>query len=204
MSGSRREFLMSSAAALIGPAVAAGQAANPSAPTPALPPGTPPAFGTAPPAGPEVSAATFAEAQKLQMVELNEAERAQAAHNWRSSAAPLHERRSGPRKVALPATLAPYSSCNPVLPGHGPLPRSDRLVRSDREAGPLPRKDADIAFAPVWRLSRWIEARQLSSERLTHIYLERIERLDPKLRAVSILVLIPPGGFFRLGGERGH
>jgi Asp-tRNA(Asn)/Glu-tRNA(Gln) amidotransferase A subunit family amidase len=191
MSGSRREFLMSSAAALLGPAVAAGQTANPSAPTPALPPGTPPAFGTAPPAGPEVSAATFAEAQKLTMIELNEAERAQAAHNWRSSAAPLHERRSGPRKVALPATLAPYSNWNPLLPGHGPLPRSDRLVRSGRDAGPLPKKDADIAFAPVWRLSRWIEARQLSSERLTRIYLERIKRFDGVLRSVITLMSEP-------------
>jgi len=181
---------MTSAAALLGPAVAAGQTPpNPAAPQPAeLPPGAPPAFGTAPPAGPEVSAATFAEAQKLVMVELTEAERAQAARNWRSSAAPLHERRSGPRQVPLPATLAPYSTCNPVLPGHGALPRSDRFARSDRDPGPLPKRDADIAFAPVWRLSRWIEARQLTSERLTHIYLERIGRYDARLRSVITLM----------------
>ena len=47
--------------------------------------------------------------------------------------------------------------------------------------------DEDIAFAPVTQLSRWIEAKQLSSERLTQIYLARIERFDPKLRAVITL-----------------
>ena len=33
-------------------------------------------------------------------------------------------------------------------------------------------------------LSRWIESRQLSSERLTQIYLSRIDRLDRKIRSV--------------------
>ena len=193
MSGSRREFLVSSAAALLGPAVTTGQTPPnpPAAPAVAPPPGTPPAFGTAPPAGPEVSAATFAEAQKLVMVELSEAERAQAAQSWRSSIAPLHERRSGPRKVALPATLAPYSTWSPVLPGHGPLPQSDRFMRSDRDAGPLPKADADIAFAPVWKLARWIETRRLSSQRLTRIYLERIGRFDGRLRSVITLMSEP-------------
>ena len=37
------------------------------------------------------------------------------------------------------------------------------------------------------QLSRWIEARQLTSERLTDIYLERLERFDPKLRCVITL-----------------
>ncbi|MBC7894365.1 MAG: amidase, partial [Cytophagaceae bacterium] len=50
-----------------------------------------------------------------------------------------------------------------------------------------PASDADIAFAPVTSLSRWIEKRQLSSERLTNIYLERIARLDGTLRSVITL-----------------
>jgi Asp-tRNA(Asn)/Glu-tRNA(Gln) amidotransferase A subunit family amidase len=179
MSGSRREFLMTSAAALLSPAVVA-QPAEP-------PPGSPPAFGTAPAAGPEVSAATFAQAEKLVAVELTAAERTQAALNWRSSMAAVHERRSGPRKVPLAATLAPYSTCNPVLPGHGPLPQAERFVRSERDPGPLPSADADIAFAPVWKLSRWIEKRYLKSERLTRIYLERCARFDGQLRCVITL-----------------
>jgi Asp-tRNA(Asn)/Glu-tRNA(Gln) amidotransferase A subunit family amidase len=57
-------------------------------------------------------------------------------------------------------------------------------VRSRADAGALPARDEDIAHAPATRLSRWIETRALSSERLTHIYLERIRRLDGKLRSV--------------------
>ncbi len=170
---------MTSAAALLSPATVA-QPAEP-------PPGSPPAFGTAPAAGPEVSGATFAEAEKLVAVELTAVERTQAALNWRSSMAAVHERRSGPRKLPLAATLAPYSTCNPLLPGHGPLPQADRFVRSERDPGPLPAADADIAFAPVWKLSRWVGTRALSSERLTRIYLERCARFDGRLRCVITL-----------------
>ena len=55
------------------------------------------------------------------------------------------------------------------------------------DPGPLPASDADIAFAPLTQLSRWIERRKLTSERLTQIYLERLESFDPKLRCVITL-----------------
>jgi Asp-tRNA(Asn)/Glu-tRNA(Gln) amidotransferase A subunit family amidase len=167
--------------------VARAQQATPGTAVPKpgeLPAGSPPAFGTAPAVGPQVSAATFAEAEKLVRLELTAAERAQAAGDWRTSMAALYERRTGPRKVALDTKLAPYSQCNPVLPGHGAVPQRDRFVRSERDAGPLPMTDAAIALAPLWRLSRWIEARKLTAERLTHIYMSRIERFDPMLRCV--------------------
>ncbi len=182
MSNSRRGFLATSSAALIG-AVSAASTAS-SADEQAAPPGAPTAFGTAQPVGPEVTAATFAEAQKLVQVQLTSSERVQAAQNWRESIAALYERRVGPRKVTLSTRLAPYSQCNALLPGHHPLPSQDRFVRSDADPGKLPGTDAEIAFAPVWKLSRWIESRQLSSERLTQIYLDRLERFDPKLRCV--------------------
>ena len=185
MSQSRRDFLAATSAALLTTAAVRASDA-PDAPA-AAPPGTPPAFGTSAPVGPEVTAGTFAEAQKLVQVELTEAERQQAASNWRQSIAALYERRTGPRKVSLPTTLVPGSQWNPVLPGHGPLPSIDRFVRSTAQVGPLPAADADIAFAPVWKLSRWIERRELTSERLTHIYLDRIARFDPKLRCVITL-----------------
>src|SRR5580704_10618439 len=151
MTRSRRVFLLGSAAVLGSAAMAQAQAqdATTGAPTPKpgeLPPGSPPAFGTAPPVGPLVSAATFAEAQKLVQVELTESERSQAAGNWRNSIAAIYERRTGPRKVPLDATLAPYSLWNPVLPGHGAVPQRDRFVRSERDPGPLPSTDTAIAF----------------------------------------------------------
>ena len=52
---------------------------------------------------------------------------------------------------------------------------------------PLPASDSDIAFAPVSLLSAWIESRQITSERLTNIYLKRLETFDPKLHCVITL-----------------
>jgi hypothetical protein len=120
-------------------------------------------------------------------VELTETERAQAAGNWRSAMAPLYERRTGPHKVSIESTIAPYSQWNPVLPGETAGPARDRFIWSKPDPGPLPSRDEDIAFAPVTRLSRWIEMRKLTSTRLTQIYLERLKRFDPTLHCVITL-----------------
>jgi Asp-tRNA(Asn)/Glu-tRNA(Gln) amidotransferase A subunit family amidase len=184
MSNSRRQFLGRASTALMAAAVACRK----SPPEPeALPPGAPPAFGTAPDAGPPVSPSTFAEAEKLVQFELNAAERQMAAGNWRKTMAPLYERRTGPHKFSPPSSIAPASGWNPVLPGQPARPERDRFIRSAKSPDALPTSDADIAFAPLTRLSRWIETRQLTSERLTRIYLDRLERFDPKLRCVITL-----------------
>ncbi|HEX8956017.1 MAG TPA: amidase [Burkholderiaceae bacterium] len=178
----RRRFLMTAPLGLLA-ASQASLAASSEQP----PPGAPPTFGTAPPVGPEVAPATFAEAEKLMQVTMTEAQRQMAAQSWSTSMAGMLERRTGPHKVVLEPELAPASQWNPVLPGLPAGPKQTRLVRSKPDAVPLPSRDEDIAFAPVTQLSRWIETRQLSSERLTQIYLARIERLDSKLRAVITL-----------------
>ena len=151
------------------------------------PAGAPPTFGATPEVGPEVSPATFAEAEKLMQVQMSDAERNMAAATWRKSMSALIERRTGPKKIALEATLSPGTQWNPVLPGQKAGPAKDVFVASKTDPGPLPSSDAEIAFAPVTRLSRWIETRKLTSDRLTRIYLERIERFDPKLRCVITL-----------------
>jgi Asp-tRNA(Asn)/Glu-tRNA(Gln) amidotransferase A subunit family amidase len=71
-----------------------------------------------------------------------------------------------------------------LLPGEKAGPERDQFIRSKADPGPLPAKDEEIAFAPLTELSRWIEQRKLSSERLTQLYLERLERFNPKLRCV--------------------
>jgi Asp-tRNA(Asn)/Glu-tRNA(Gln) amidotransferase A subunit family amidase len=183
MAKSRREFLADASRGLLG-AVAVGHIQEQK---PDLPPGAPPAFGTAPPVGPEVSPSTFAEAEKLVQVDNTAAHRVQAADSWRVSMAPLYERRNGPQRVALESTLAPYSRWDPVLPGHSAGPKRDQFIRSETDPGPLPASDEDIAFAPIAHLSRWIESRKLSSERLTNIYLSRIEKFNPRLRCAITL-----------------
>jgi Asp-tRNA(Asn)/Glu-tRNA(Gln) amidotransferase A subunit family amidase len=137
--------------------------------------------------GPEVSPATFAQAEKLVEVDLSDADLAIAAGNWRSAMAPLYERRVGPRNVALEETLAPATRWNPVLPGQKSGPASAQFVRGKIDPGPVPKNDEDIAFAPVTQLSLWIQRRQLSSERLTRLYLARLEQFNPKLRCVITL-----------------
>src|SRR5271170_6363850 len=184
MSGSRRDFLAQSTLGLLGVAVAA-HAQTPQSQEPT--PGAPPAFGTAPPVGPEVSATTFAEAEKLVQVEMTPADRAEAAENWRMQMAPLYERRTGPRKLAIEASVAPATLWNPTLPGMTPYPAANVFVRRAGSAAPLPASDEDIAFATLTQLSRWVESKQITSERLTEIYLGRIQRFDPKLHCVITL-----------------
>jgi len=192
MSKSRRQFLTQTSLGLIGAAVVTNASAQDhenelaQEPTP-LPPGAPPAFGTGPAVGPEVSPTTFAEAEKLVQVQLTSADRALAAETWRVNLASVYERRTGPRAVALESSLAPWSRYNSVLPGQQAGPQRDQFIRSKSDPKPLPANDADIAFAPVTQLSRWIEQRKISSERLTQIYLRRLEQFNPKLRCVITL-----------------
>jgi Asp-tRNA(Asn)/Glu-tRNA(Gln) amidotransferase A subunit family amidase len=184
MSKSRREFLtLTSMGALGVAAIARLHAQNLST----LPPGAPPAFGAGPAFGPEVSVTTFSEAEKLVQFPLTDSERAMAAGTWQRTLASVYERRSGPRKLALESTLAPATQWNPILPDVKTTVQQDRFLRTKAESAPVPSKDNDIAFATVTSLSRWIEKRQLTSERLTKIYLERLERFNPQLRcAITI------------------
>src|SRR5262249_40224625 len=91
------------------------------------------------------------------------------------------------RKIAPEPALAPASRWDPSPPARAVGPARDRFVRSKDAAGKLPARDEDIAFAPVPALSRWIQARALTSDRLTRIYLERLERFQPKINCTITL-----------------
>ncbi len=208
MARTRREFLakcsMGLVAAVVAGSVAAGAIAEQVPQVPAGPqipstPGAPGAFGTSPVTGPEVSVETFVQAEKLVQVEMTPKDLAEAAGNWRQSMAAVYERRVGPRKLAIGYDVAPATVWNPLMPkvrgvawdgGTEPIGvgavASDRVGRT-RETAPLPSKDEDIAFAPVAQLSRWIESKAITSERLTGIYLERLERFNKELNCVITL-----------------
>src|SRR5579864_75805 len=110
----RRKFLLRAPLGIVGAALACRT--EPRSATISAPPtpGAPPTFATAPEAGPEVSSSTFAEAEKLVQVSMSAAERDLAVGSWRRSMAPLLERRTGPRKVALSPDVAPATRWNPV------------------------------------------------------------------------------------------
>jgi hypothetical protein len=145
MAKSRRQFLATSLGAIGAAAALRTQAQNPQD----LPPAAPPAFGTGPAVGPEVSANTFAEAEKLVQFPMTANEREVAAGSWRKTMAMLYERRVGPRKVALETAISPATIWNPILPGQKQFATQDRFVRTKADPGPLPSRDADIAFSPV-------------------------------------------------------
>lgn len=194
---SRRAFLVSSTLASLG-AAALGQApAAPQQPVSTNPgtPGAPPIMGVYPEAGPTVAPEDFAAAEKLMQVHLSPAERAEAASNWRTSMAAVVERRVGPRTVALTETDVPATVWNPAIP-QAVVPQmpvvSGRIKTTAclaivPVAKPLPAGDREIAFATVLELAHWIETRQLTSERLTRIYLARLKRYDPQLKCVITL-----------------
>src|ERR1700676_3856188 len=138
MSKSRRQFLTQTSLGLVAAATAHPSYAQHSSD---LPPGAPPAFGTAPAVGPEVSPSTFAEAEKLVQVELSANERAMAAGSSRNMMAPLYERRTGPHRVALEPALAPASRWDPMLPGMKTGAQRDQFIRSNIDPGPLPAGD---------------------------------------------------------------
>ena len=187
MRKSRRQFLTVTSAGLFGAAVAGSVQAQAPETQQQPTPGAPPAFGTGPLVGPEISSTTVTEAEKLVQIKMTDGEIAVAASSWRANMAALYERRTGPRKVQLETTLAPATTWNPVSDKMKAGPTRDRFLRSTTVPGPLPANDEDIAYAPVTKLSRWIEQRKLTSTRLTEIYLERLQQFDPKLRCVITL-----------------
>ena len=114
-----------------------------------------------------------------------------AAGNWRKSMAASTSAVSGRvNSRLLPALRPPPAGirCSPVYPWRRPATVSCALRKRPAR---LPANDQDIAYATVARLSRWIETRQLTSERLTRIYLDRLQRFDPKLRCVITLTSEP-------------
>ena len=185
----RREFLIKAPVALASVAAACRGDNPPATGSSVLPstPGAPPAFGTAAGVGPAVTAADFAGAEKLMQVTSSAEERAMMAESWRRTLSSTLERRAGSRTIAIPPELSPATVWNPAHAVRAVMGTSDRFVRTPSDAQALPGNDDDIAFAPVTSLSRWIERKQLTSERLTQIYLDRISKYDGKVRCVITL-----------------
>ncbi len=178
---SRRRFL-ASAAALAGAAAARSARGGEPPPDGGPPPHT--TWAGAPPEDPApgVSAATVAEAEKLFAVSYRPEQREMIAASYAEQLAWVRARRS----AELPEGLAPATRFDPRPPGWRAPPRRERLVRAER-AGPPPDRDEDLAFASAAELSRWIERRELTSARLTEVYLERLRRLGPRLACTVTL-----------------
>lgn len=93
------------------------------------------------------------------------------------------------RAVALGNAIPPAFTLDPTVvgrPSRSPAPARRSPPPVGKSALPPGTKE-DVAFAPVTLLSEWLRRKTISSTELTTLYLERIERLDPKLFAVITL-----------------
>lgn len=87
---------------------------------------------------------------------------------------------------ALPNDLAPALVFRALPAGRGldPATSTGDPERIVGEAGKCPDDETEIAFASITELGTWIRRGELTSRRLTDIYLRRIERLGPKLECM--------------------
>lgn len=122
-----------------------------------------------------IDRAALAAAERLFGIEYTDAEHAQMLDNLPDQIELAVRRRS----VKLPNSLSPATVFDPRLPGFT-MPAQSRM-NIPRIAPSLPANDEDIVFAPVSHQSAWIAGGQLTSVRLTRIYLDRIHRHDPTL-----------------------
>ena len=188
MSRTRREFLAKGGMGLVAAALA-GTAEAGQVPAAPQTPGAPPAFGTAAPVGPAVSPETFAEAEKLVQVEMTAKDIAEAAGNWQQSMAAVLERRVGPRKFAIGYDDVPATVWVPAQIPIPDVPIPVRMVMKEEAPSipAMPGEDGEIAFASVVNQAEWLRMKQLSAERLTKIYLERLKKYQPMLNCVITL-----------------
>ncbi|MEO1040592.1 MAG: amidase [Pseudomonadota bacterium] len=128
-----------------------------------------------------VDADTLACAQSLFSLDYTQSEREQMLAGidaWLGRAEALRARER-------PNTLSPALVFDPRLPGRPYREQENRFTPAPHRASALPRDEADIAFAGLADLAAWMEAGLLSSERLTRIYLARIERHGAKLECFT-------------------
>ncbi len=128
----------------------------------------------------EITEATFAEAEKLVGVEFTSEERTQMLEGMAGNARRYKNRRS----QELQNALAPATVFDPRFPGVKLVANENKFVRSTGNPGPVPGDSESIAYAPVTALSYWIKNREITSRRLTDIYIRRLRTIGPKLESV--------------------
>ena len=121
-------------------------------------------------------------AEVLMGVDYTPAERAQMLDNLEGQIASAMMR----RRVSLANSVPMALRFDPRLPGFA-MPHGVSNLRLSPGTLPMPGSDEHIAFSPVTALSRWIASGQLTSQRLTGIYLERIAVLGPSLECFAIV-----------------
>lgn len=122
-----------------------------------------------------ITEADIQAAERLMGMVYTARERAQMVGNLEGQVASAVSRRG----VEMPNDVPMALRFDPRLPGFE-MPADDGVVGTAPKV-PLPDNDEDIAFAALPELRAWIGSSVLTSRRLTEIYLDRIEQLNPRL-----------------------
>ena len=131
----------------------------------------------------DITVETVAAAERLAAVAYTPAERAQMIGRLDE-----HASRARARRAFTPGNgFGPAAVFDPRLPGVDVASNDGGFHPSEQEPPPLPDADVDIAFAPVTALGAWLKRGDITSTRLTGIYLERLERIGATLECTVIL-----------------
>ncbi|MEX0284589.1 MAG: amidase [Paracoccaceae bacterium] len=123
----------------------------------------------------DISTSDIQAAERLTGIAYTPEERAQMVTTIEAQILQAQARRAMPLDNSVPMA----SRFDPRLPGFVMPTKQGVSVRADDV--PLPDNDTDIAFATLPQLAAWIASGALTSCRLTRIYLDRIDRLNPHL-----------------------
>jgi Asp-tRNA(Asn)/Glu-tRNA(Gln) amidotransferase A subunit family amidase len=134
--------------------------------------------------GEDITPATIACAEEITGLTFSEEQRQQMVDGLKGQAAQIQQLHG----IALDNAVAPAVHFDPVPPGVTlTLPVKRASVRSRVARRVVPRDLEELAFLPVTELAELIRRRQVTSTQLTRMYLGRIKRYDPVLKAVITL-----------------
>jgi len=92
------------------------------------------------------------------------------------------------RQVSIDNSVSPSLIFNPLPKGFKPDLAQRKMDWGLESDIILPEKESDIAFLPVHQLAVLIKSKKISSERLTTIYLDRIETYSDTLQSLISLL----------------
>jgi Asp-tRNA(Asn)/Glu-tRNA(Gln) amidotransferase A subunit family amidase len=131
----------------------------------------------------KVTVDTIAESEKLIGIEFTEKEREMMLRRLANNA----ENFGNLRKESFPNELAPAFIFQPLPIGFQVPQETKRPNWKPPKAVKRPKSDEDLAFMSVADLAALIRTRQITSEELTRLSLERLKKFGPKLHCVVTL-----------------
>jgi len=124
----------------------------------------------------KITTSDISGAEKILGINYSKVEREQMVNNLESQILSAKIRRAHTLENSHPMA----SIFDPRLPGFK-MPLGSG-VKLKSKGVPIPKNSEDIAFATIGEQSDWIKRGKITSRKLTEIYLDRIERLQDKLK----------------------